>query len=184
MEALFAVKRSYNQTYENHPLHIHGTLKKDIVLGIDNSQQIYRPNYILTPRGERNFVKPCFNEQYDKTRAKRAMDMISQSKIICTYGFSFGESDRTWVNALITWLREDKNHHLVVYQYDTTKYNRYNYDEMMDAEEDKKYAFMDRLGIKYDMIEEQIHIPISYDIFNFKFVKEIGAQTANPPITV
>ena len=95
--------------------------------------------------------------------------MIESSSVICTYGFSLGESDRLWVDLIVEWLKKDANHHLIVYKYDTTPYNRCLYDKLMDVEDEKKDELMRHLGITDDNLEDQIHIPVGYDIFNFEF---------------
>lgn len=154
---------------EKPPLHIHGTLDKDVVLGVDNIEQLNDIRFELSKKGKRAFIKSEFNNQYDEDRVDTAMKIINESDIICTYGFSMGDSDRTWINALIEWMIADKNHHLVVYQYDTQKYNQYNYDEIMDVEEDKKEILINKLGIADKGLDNQIHIPIANDIFNFDF---------------
>lgn len=152
---------------EKPPLHIHGTLGKDVVLGVDNIEQLNDIRFELSKKGKRAFIKTEFNKQYDKDRVETAMKIINESDIICTYGFSMGDSDRTWVNALIDWMIADKNHHLVVYQYDTKKYNQYYYNEIMDVEEDKKENLIEKLEISDKRLEDQIHIPILNVIFNF-----------------
>jgi hypothetical protein len=146
-------------------------LYHDVVLGIDNIDQLKNTTYKLTKKGRRAFVKTFFNEQYDKHRVSRAQKMIANSSIICTYGFSLGESDQLWVNLLVEWLRKDPTHHLVVYKYDPTTYNTCIYDEVMDVEDAKKADLMKRLGINENSLEDQIHIPVGYDIFNFEFRK-------------
>ena len=76
-----------------------------------------------------------------------------------------------WVNLLVEWLRKDPNHHLVVYKYDPTTYNTCIYDEVMDVEDAKKADLMKHLGISDSNLEDQLHIPVGYDIFNFEFKK-------------
>jgi hypothetical protein len=181
LEALFAIKAKHNQTFERTPIHIHGKLDSDVVLGIDNVDQLSGAPFSLTRKGHRAFVKTSFNEQYDKTRVEVAKKIISESSIICGYGFSMGESDKTWVDQLSTWLLENPNHHLVMYQYDENTYNLFNSDELMDVEDEKKVHLLQKLGIEDNTILNQIHIPVSYDIFNFKLKKVIGANTAHPP---
>ena len=78
---------------------------------------------------------------------------------------------KLWVDLIVDWLKKDANHHLVVYEYDTTTYNRCVYDELMDIEDEKKDELMKRLGIIDSNLENQIHIPVGYDIFNFEFKK-------------
>lgn len=184
IEALFSVKARHQKVIMKPPLHIHGSLDKDVVLGVDNITQLQNSAYGLTRKGERAFVKTLFNEQYDSARVAAAKKLISDSTVICTYGFSMGESDKTWVDLLIDWLRNDVNHHLVVYQYDTTEYGQYNFDVLMDTEDEKKEKLMRKLGIKEKSLFDQIHIPVGYDIFNFKFVKIEGAKLANPPFNI
>jgi hypothetical protein len=41
----------------------------------------------------------------------------------------------------------------------------------MDVEDAKKADLMKRLGINENSLEDQIHIPVGYDIFNFEFRK-------------
>lgn len=173
IEMLFNLKFRLQKIIENPPLHIHGSLDRDVVLGIDNIRQLKDVSYKLSRRGERAFVKPLFNDLYDKARVIAAKNFISESSVICVYGFSLGESDKIWVDCLVEWLRYDSSHHLVIFQYDETKYEYHNFDILMDVEELKKDKLMERLGITEAEIYNQIHIPVGYDIFNFDFVKII-----------
>lgn len=85
---------------------------------------------------------------------------------------------------IVDWLQSDSSHHLVVFQYDETEYSQYNFDELMDVEDAKKERLMAKLGITDDTVFEQIHIPVGFDIFNFKFVKVVGAKLDNPPFNI
>lgn len=176
MEALLSVKARKQKVPINAPLHIHGSLDKDVVLGIDSIQQFMKVPYSLSNRGERAFIKTVFNEQYDRARVAAAKKTLSESSVICTYGFSMGETDRTWVDTIIEWLRCDPEHHLVSYQYDKTQYDYYNFDEIMDTEEVKKEVFMEHIGLADRELLDQIHIPVGYDLFNFEFKKVIGQR--------
>ena len=173
IEELFSAKSRKHQIIMPTPIHIHGSLARDVVLGVDNIEQLNGLSYKISRKGKRAFVKPYFNEQYDTSRVSIAQKMISESSIICTYGFSMGESDKTWVNLLVDWLKMDSSHHLVVYQYDQTEYKYCHFDELMDVEEIKKEQLMQQMEIMNDSIFDQIHIPIGYDIFNFHFEKVI-----------
>ena len=51
-------------------------------------------------------------------------------------------------------------------------------------EDAKKERFMAKLGITDEAVFEQIHIPVGFDIFNFKFVKVVGAKLDNPPFNI
>ena len=166
LEMFFAIKQHYEQISLAKPIHIHGTLANDVVLGIDNLDQLQELPYTLTTRGHRNFVKTLFNDQFDKSRVEKARQIIEQSSVICVYGWSMGESDQTWVDMIREWIIRDPRHHLVCYQYGTKKYQKCNFDEIMDAEDEQKEIIMDKLGISDLSLLSQIHIPVGENIFN------------------
>ena len=174
LEELFAVKARTQKVTASKPIHIHGSLDRDVVLGVDNIRQLKSSAYDISRKGERAFIKTLFNEQYDTSRVLAAKKMISESSVVCTYGFSMGESDKTWVDLIVDWMRADSSHHLVTFQYDEAEYSHYNFDELMDIEDVKREALMDKLGITEESVANQLHIPVGYDIFNFKFVKIVG----------
>lgn len=43
---------------------------------------------------------------------------------------------------------------------------------------------MRKLGIEEESLFDQIHIPVGYDIFDFKFVKVVGTKLDNPPYNI
>ena len=176
LEAFLSLKYKYDRIVESTPIHIHGRLGEDVVLGIDNIEQIKKVPFLLSRKGKRAFIKTFFNEQFDKLRVETAKNIIKQSDIICVYGFSMGESDKTWVDLLVDWLNENLNHHLVVFDYDESNYNLYNRDEIMDVEDEKKVYLLNKLGIKEESFFYQIHIPVGKSIFNFSF-KQIVPHT-------
>ena len=173
LEYVLKLKEQHQQIKTPPPIHIHGTLDEDVVLGIDNLEQLTSSKYTLSRRGQRTFVKTLFNDQYDKSRVAKAKKIISESSVICVYGWSLGASDKTWTDLLVNWMMKDFNHHLVIYQYDTKKYYRHNFDEIMDVEDEKKENIMSVLNILNEpLIFDQIHIPIGQNIFNFGTVRE------------
>ena len=171
LEGLLSQYYKHRRYLESTPIHVHGKIDGDVVLGIDNTEQLKDAPFSLTNKGRRAFIKPIFNDQFDHLRVDNAKAIIALSNIICVYGFSMGESDKTWTDLLANWLLENPEHHLVVYQYDEMKLNCCNYDEIMDIEESKKIELFCRLGINNETISNQIHIPVGRDIFDFKFVR-------------
>ena len=157
------------------PVHIHGTLNNDVILGVDSIEQLNGCPYPTTRKMQRAFIKPKFNEAYDSERLETARSMILNSDIICSYGFSYGESDETWLELILQWLISDSRHHLVAYQFDDTAYDKFNSDILMDAEDEKKEMLLKKLSaplLTDDVnILNQVHIPVGYDIFNFDFSK-------------
>lgn len=179
LETIMTIQQRKNKVVDNEPIHIHGDIDNDVVVGIDNIDQLKGTVYKISRRGQRAFVKPKFNDEYDRARVTKAKKLISDSSVICTYGFSMGDSDKMWIDILLDWLQKDPNHHLVVYQYDETEYGRYNYDEIMDVEDEKKTALLKKMGVQNEALFDQIHIPVGHDIFNFEVInKKSGNQLA------
>ena len=176
LEAILSFGDINRPIFENAPIHIHGKLGEDVVLGVDDIDQLRGTKYNITRKGERAFVKTLFNKQFDSTRVENATKAIMNSSIICVYGFSMGESDNTWIWLLSDWLEKDKNHHLVFYKHDTPIIGSHNYDQIMDIEDEVKVQLLKKLQVDDDSVLDQIHIPIGKKLFNFSF-KEIEPHT-------
>ena len=114
----YAMEKAFDQYSYRAPqiIHIHGKLGDDPTLGIDNENQ-WKAAYPLSRNGKRAFVKPFFNEEYDRMRVVEAVNIINSADTICTYGLALGESDLTWRNVLIDWLQRNTKNHLFVYRY-------------------------------------------------------------------
>ena len=164
----------YTSYYKNadvkKPIHIHGSLNTDVVLGVDRTEQFDSLPYILSPRGERAFIKPSFNSQFDSARVEAAEQAITKSDVICIYGMSLGPSDDTWIRKIYDWLTIDSNHHLICFKYPSQKFSAWRRDEMMDMEDNHREELLSRLGgsERLEGIDNQVHIPIGYDIFDFR----------------
>lgn len=164
---------------DRHIIHVHGSVDYDVVLGVDNKSQISN-NFRLTRNTELAFIKPEFNKVFDYRRVDKAIDMINKSSVICAFGLSLGESDKTWIDVLKEWLLTNDNHHLIYYVYDENEIPLYNYDMKIQYEEALKNEFFKKLKITDALIEKirnRVHIPVSYKIFDFK-IQEKGKELA------
>lgn len=150
------------------PIHIHGSLDTDVVLGIDNINQFGQLPYSLTKRGERAFVKPLFNSQFDQMRTSAAKKVIETSDIICVYGMSFGQSDATWIREIYEWIIANPNHHLIYYKHLSQQFSAWKRDEMMDEEDSQREELLKRIcgSEELEGIENQVHIPIGYAVLS------------------
>ena len=157
---------------EKDIIHIHGVLEDGPVLGVDNNEQI-KAKFDLSRKGKRGFIKPFFNESFDQHRVEEAKKKIRYADTICVYGMSLGESDLSWRNEIIKWLRENKHNQLFIYQYMLADVKYKTVAEKMDIEETGKEKLFSEWGLdNSDPIFEQIHIPCGKNIFNFEKVIE------------
>lgn len=167
---LSVYRRYYDGKRCNSPIHIHGSLDKDIVLGVDNVNQFPKMKFGISKKMERAFVKPRFNAEFDVSRVAKAENIVDKSDVICIYGMSLGSSDDTWVLKLRDWLLVDSKHHLFYYSYSTDAYNDWNSDEKMDVEDERKEDLLKKFfnsSQEQEAVIEQVHIPVGYDIFDF-----------------
>jgi len=171
---------------KNSVIHIHGELHDAPVFGVDNIEQI-KANYAFTRRGKRGFIKPIFNSLYDEQRVLSAKKIIKNSWTICAYGMSLGDSDLSWRNEVIEWLKTNKDHHLFVYKYNFSKAKYLTVAEKMDIEDDAKEQLLSEWEIdEKDELFEQIHIPCGKNIFNIEAVlkRELGKSDARKKLEI
>lgn len=115
-----SVFRSLKKTnvHINTPIHIHGSLDDTIIFGVDNNEQIsnevFKNNKSFTDFAiKKNGIDVC-----DVSRNSTTQYLLNNSDIICTYGISFGETDRNWWELIKNWLERHYIHQLVVFTYD------------------------------------------------------------------
>ena len=159
-------------TIDAHVHHINGSFA-DCALGMDNKDQIEAP-FPLSNRINRDFIKTAFNEEYDSRRISKAMDMIDEAGTICIFGVSLGESDISWRNKIIEWLKSSDYKHLFIYRhrYEKTQYSVVA--ERMEIEEEAKKQLFQEWSMEVDgNLMNKIHIPIGKNIFNIdKIIKK------------
>lgn len=169
------VKYSLSKGIISPAIHIHGKLPKNVTFGIDNEQQLPELPYSLTERGRRALIKPVFNSEFDKQRMESAQQVIKKSDVLCIYGLSLGDSDLMWRKAICDWMIDNPQHHTFLYIHDASLKELSQADERMDYEEDIKESIFKRWGIENRYISpfsNQLHIPISKNIFNFHKISE------------
>lgn len=102
------------------PLHIHGSLNKNLILGINDTSQIMnsklKDNSDLTDF----IIKTRVNETLGELNISRTKEIINSSKYICIFGLSIGDTDNYWWSYLIEWLLKDANNRLVLFTYNNT----------------------------------------------------------------
>lgn len=158
-------------------IHIHGTLiDNDVVLGMDNINQFNNLKYDFTSKGQRHFIKPFFNEQFDSIRVKNAKNYIKQSSYICIFGASLGDSDLTWKNLIKGWILESPSRQLFIYDYHYSLINETIPQRKLDLEDEARDLYIEKLGLseEKEFVINRINIMIGKNIFNFNDVINEG----------
>lgn len=94
-------------------LHVHGNMNGGYPsIGVNDESQIENETIKNDPRIHKIFVKPEFLDALQKRDANRnipradALNAITESTVICTFGASMGDSDKYWWEKIGEWLRK------------------------------------------------------------------------------
>ena len=156
-------------------IHIHGQLDNDVTLGVDNETQFNELPYKLSTRGKRVFIKPFFNGQYDSQRVSDAERAIERSDIICTFGWSLGDSDQTWRSKVLEWLLNDRHRHLIILNHKllSKQYPVCSITEQMDDAEEYRDNVLGKIvgnisPEDYEELASRVYVPTGYSLLNLE----------------
>jgi len=76
--------------------HIHGFTDNRFVLGVDRVEQIANESFRTDGDILDSFIKPRSNAAAQHLCDNRCKKLIDNAQVICTFGMSIGETDRTW----------------------------------------------------------------------------------------
>lgn len=196
LNILFAKNTNYLSKFDNKRIildkieHIHGTLDKDTVIGIDNESQLSGLPYSLSKHGKDALIKPHFNDSYDSRRVASVANAIQSSDVLCVYGLSLGDSDLTWRQMILSWLKTSPSHYLVVFSKKYSDLETTVVWRKQAYEDEAKQEFLNKIGCsedEYEALSYQVSVPIGSNIFNIgtlQFTETRGTKTPTPPAFV
>jgi len=148
-------------------LHIHGNLTDGIILGLDNQEQISNERLKTDTRLNNYIIKSNVNMELGERRIEDTRRIINQSRYICLFGLSFGETDRFWWEYLIKWLKRDSNNRLVLYIYGSNG-NSVSGPERIRNRDKEREKFIERSGCgDADDVKDRIIVIFNTDTFSF-----------------
>ena len=159
--------------------HVHGTVDKEMVFGVNDDTQIAKPEVFVCEDGDiyKNLlVKKTANASYLENTDGRAAKILDNSNIIYIYGMSIGMTDKLWWERVCNWLAGSDSRHLIVQKYSMPSKDafpvKYQLAERKARREISQYCNLD--AKKKVAIENRIHIT-SENIF--ESIKDIGKTT-------
>ena len=163
-------------------LHIHGTLDKDMILGVDNKEQISNEAF-RDDIDMQWLMKPYVNNELGEHNDREAKKMIDNSSLICIFGMSIGETDKTWWKYIYNWLLSDRKRHLIIFYYND-KIVESNPRTKIENKKEIKNIFFSTIGDVSDeerkTCENRIHIPLSNsDLFKLNILSTDNVVTKN-----
>jgi len=178
------VKRNFRGgMYENrlgNIIHVHGTVHRDMVLGVNDISQIKEPTLFDGYDEEyiNEMIKPKTNEINEENSDKKAFELLKTSDLIYIYGMSTGETDKLWWERICELMKQKPNLHLIIHKFDAPEDGLIRRTfRLFTNEERKAFTNYSELGdTQRSEIETRIHI----DKTNiFVDLKELVKNPAN-----
>lgn len=143
--------------------HVHGTVDKDMVFGVNDDSQITKIEVFDCEDGDlyKNFlVKPQTNATYLENTEAKVNHLLQTSNLIYVFGMSLGKTDKLWWERLCKWLNNSVERHLIVQKIDLPQKSafspQYPLAERRAKKDVTKYSEFDEN--KKSEIESRIHI--------------------------
>lgn len=164
----------------NSIIHVHGLLRKNMVLGVDNESQIICTDDMKNQTRLKNrLIKPIANENTRTLREQDCAKRISEADMICIFGMSLGLTDRTWWQLIGKRLAK-ANARLVIFTRSTEIDDGLEYLSV-ELQEAKLNEFIQASGLPTDqtsVISSKISVAFNTDMFG----TFSGIATAREPI--
>jgi hypothetical protein len=152
-------------------IHVHGTLDNSLILGVDNTSQIANKELADNPDFQKRIIKSQLNKGTGELHEEDAKKLIRESKIICLFGVSIGETDQLWWKVIYDWLKSNESRHLIIFYY-KEKYDRSDTDKTnrdKDAIRNILYSLAGTKDEHKHQVENRIHIAYSKEMFKIDF---------------
>ena len=147
-------------------LHIHGDVNKSPILGVDNYSQIKNTELAKHKKIGWTIIKPTINNSLKNTINADATALIAKSDIICLFGLSLGETDKTWWKCIGDYLQTSSKQ-LVIFNL-VDAWNSIHPEEeieRIDQIEEKFCTSADISVAARFQIARKIHIGLNTDLF-------------------
>lgn len=99
----------------NEHVNVHGIIDNNPILGVDNISQIANEKFRQDQDLVRLIVKGEADKVVDKNWRANAVDIISNSNVVCIFGMSLGDTDLFWWKQLASWLESNEQNELIIF---------------------------------------------------------------------
>ena len=156
-------KKGNIPTKINNLVHIHGSLDKAILMGVDRREQLIEKDIVLTEEHLQKLLKPAMNTALGRIEPEIAKKCILSSDILVFFGLSFGETDRTWWH-IVKQRLETSNACVILCTHDSSNNSQSRLpEELIGYTNTQTSFFMDKMEIypdnpQYRCIKDRIFV--------------------------
>ena len=164
----------YNHFVNKDVLHIHGELPGPIIMGVDNQDQVLNKKWAEQRRFQQKLIKPVINNRAGSLVDDNVKKLIIESSIICIFGMSLGETDKTWWKLLGNWLKGEDRRLVIFGHNDDYSQVGLTHPRRFAIQDDLIDRFLDLAEIQEterDLIADKIFAVINPRLFNINLVQ-------------
>jgi len=168
LESRFYKQTKYSSSI-GEIIHVHGTTKRNMVLGVNDVSQI--KNMKLFEGYDEEYldqiIKIKTNEMNEEGTDRKANNILERSDFIYIYGMALGETDALWWKRVGTLLQKKPRLHVVIHCHDAPRGELLALDRKRFERQTKK-RFLDFSGFNDEekkKLNKRIHID-RFDIFD------------------
>lgn len=96
-------------------VHIHGTANNYPILGVSDISQIANQELLSIPHFKEIMIKSISVDTIGEFWYQNSKKLINDSKIVCIWGMSLGDSDAMWWTNIMSWLKGASDRHLIIF---------------------------------------------------------------------
>lgn len=163
-------------------IHIHGTLDRNMILGVNDQSQIV--NEKIRPKLFSKLVKPKINDDAEDLINETAGNIISQSQLFVVFGMSIGETDKKWWQLIYKRMLDSQNIYLIIIDYNK-EYSERHAEHTKMLKQIIEQKFINMAGVKNDnvpKVSNRIMIQLNSGMFKINKTN-ISQHTENVDLT-
>lgn len=151
------------------PVHVHGELYDELVLGVNDSSQIGDGKNEAPPQIADYLIKSHVNDKLGNQKIKQVQGIIDNSAYVCVFGMSLGITDKDWWCYLGKWLEKSPARRLVLFMYDDSGviFSGSKRARKEDQVRSRFVKMIERPDIE-EQLSKQIVVVINSNIFHFE----------------
>lgn len=96
-------------------INVHGLYDDEPILGVNDISQIANESFRKNSDIVKLMIKREADKQVNRGRIEKALNIIEDSDIVCTFGLSLGDTDLFYWEQLACWLEKRSNRILIIY---------------------------------------------------------------------
>lgn len=150
--------------------HIHGYLKENMILGVNDISQINNEEFKTNPDITEAIVKQECNMSIKHLIHNDCMRTIRSSDMICLFGLSIGDTDKIWWKSIGSHLHDNSKAILIIFEIGDNLLSNHQY-KITRKEREIKTRFLSKLDFPDSTttyISERIFVAYNTKIFNIK----------------